>query len=81
MLEEKMVFVLGDVLPTNYDAAITLFSVFQTPESDKMKNCISSYVSALIDTWINVFGEAHAQDRKIITEKLTQVVTHCKTHA
>ena len=76
-----MVFVLGDVLPTNYDAAITLFSVFQTSGSDKMKNCISSYVSALIDTWINVFGEAHAQDRKIITEKLTQVVTHCKTHA
>ena len=47
-----MIFVLGDVLPTNYDAATAIFSVCQTPESDKMKYCISSYVSALIDIWI-----------------------------
>ena len=52
MREQKMIFVLGDVLPTNYDAATAIFSVCQTPESDKMKYCISSYVSALIDIWI-----------------------------
>ena len=62
MWEQKMVFVLGDVLPTNYDAATALFSVCQMPESVKMKYCISSYASALRDTWIKAFCEAHVQD-------------------
>lgn len=75
-----MVFVLGDVLPMNYDAAIALFSVCQMLESDKTKYCISSYVSALIDTWIKAFGKAHVQDQKTITEKIKRVITQYKTH-
>ena len=80
MWEQKMVFVLGDVLPMNYDAAIALFSVCQMLESDKTKYCISSYVSALIDMWIKAFGKAHVQDQKAITEKIKRVITQYKTH-
>ena len=65
-----MVFVPRDVLPTNYDVAIALFSVCQTPEFDKMKYYISSYVSALTDTLIKAFGEAHIHDQKTVTEKI-----------
>lgn len=80
MCEQKTIFVLGDTLPTNYDAAIALFSVCRTPESEKMKHCISSYVNALIDTWTKAFGEAHVTDRKNITEKVKRVIANYKTH-
>ena len=67
-------------LLTNYDIAIALSIVCQTPEYDKMKYCISSYFSTLIHIWIKAFLEAHIQDRKTISEKIKQVVTHYKSH-
>ena len=74
------VFILGDTLLTNYDVAIAIFSVCKTPESEKMKNCISSYVNTLIDTWTKAFGDAHVKDRRTITDKVKQVINHYKTH-
>ena len=74
------VFILGDTLPTNYDVAIAIFSVCKTPESEKTKNCISSYVNALIDTWTKAFGDAHVKDQRTITDKVKQVINHYKTH-
>ena len=79
------VFILGDTLPTNYDVAIAIFSVCKTPETsektpEKMKNCISSYVNALIDTWTKAFRDAHVKDRRTITYKVKQVINHYKTH-
>ncbi len=68
MGHQKTVFILGDTLPTNYDVAIAIFSICKTPESEKMKNCISSYVNGLINTWTKVFGDAHVKDRILITE-------------
>ena len=45
-----------------------------------MKNCISCYVNALIDTWTKAFRDAHVKDRRTITEKVKQVINHYKTH-
>ena len=45
-----------------------------------MKYYISSYVSALTDTLIKAFGEAHVQDQKTVTEKIKRLVRHYKTH-
>ena len=36
-------FILGDVLPTYYDAAISIFSVASKPGTAKMKAVIRSY--------------------------------------
>ena len=80
MYKQKILFVLGDQLPMNYDAAISIFSVCRTPESEKMKHCITSYVNALIDIWTKAFGEGHVKDRENITKKVKQVVNHYKTH-
>ena len=35
-MSEKVHFILGDKLPTVYDAAISLFSVATQPETNKM---------------------------------------------
>ena len=69
MYKQKILFLLGDQLPMNYDAAISIFSVCRTPESEKMKHCITSYVNALIDIWTKAFGEGHVKDRENITKK------------
>ena len=74
------VFVLGDTLLTNYDVAIAIFSVCKTPGSEKMKNCISSYVNALIDTWTKAFRDAQVKDRRTITDKVKQVINYYKTY-
>ena len=74
------VFILGDTLLTSYDVAIAIFRVRKTPESEKMKNCISSCVNALIDTWTKTFGDAHVKDRRTITDKVKQFINHYKTH-
>ena len=68
------VFILGDTLLTNYDVAIAIFSVCKTPESVKMKNCISSYVNTLIDTWTKAFGDAHVKDRRTIMFTMRKTV-------
>ena len=74
------VFVLGDTLLTNYDVAIAIFSVCKTPGSEKMKNCISSYVNALIDTWTKAFRDAQVKDQRTITDKVKQVINYYKTY-
>ena len=80
MFDQYTVFVLGDTLPTNYDVAIAIFQICQTPELNKMKQCISLYVTALIDIWTKAFGDKHVKDRNSITDKVKQVIMHYKTH-
>ena len=76
MSKQKIIFVLGDMLPTNYDAAIALFSVCQKRESEKMKDCIRSYADALIVTWTKAFGEAHVKKKENIIVKVKQGFHH-----
>ena len=44
--EVQLKFVLGDVLPTYYDAAISIFSVAVKPSTTKMKNTINQYATS-----------------------------------
>ena len=80
MSKQKIILVLGDMLPTNYDAAIALFSVCHKRESEKKKDCISSYADALIVTWTKAFGEAHVKKKENIIVKVKQVVNHYNNH-
>ena len=50
-MSEKIVFVLGDKLPTYYDAAMSIYMVATKPKSKKMVSSINSYTKALIDIW------------------------------
>ena len=45
---EKLVFVLGDYLPTVYDVGVAIYSVERDLESDRISHCISAYVVALV---------------------------------
>ena len=58
--EEKLVFILGDKLPTIYEVTISIYSsTNKKPNSDGMKRSIKAYVTALIDVWIKSFREKH----------------------
>ena len=48
-MSEKLVFVLGDKLPTYYDAAMSIYMVATKPKSKKIVSSINSYSKALID--------------------------------
>ena len=48
-MSEKLVFVLGDKLPTYYNAAISIFQVASKPRSKKMINSVHIYACSLID--------------------------------
>ena len=39
---ERLLFVLGDVLPTIYDVAISIFNIACKPQSLKMQQCINA---------------------------------------
>ena len=58
-MEEKLVFILGDRLPTYYDAGIAIFNVCHDINSQKMTNCINAYVNALMTLWTKAFGDKH----------------------
>ena len=79
-MEQKILFILGDKLPTYYDAAIAIYSVTQNIKSDKMLHCISSYATALISIWTKAFGDDHVIYRTNVINKIKEVVTHYNTH-
>ena len=47
MEEVELKFLLGDVLPTYYEAAISIFSVAVKPSTSKMKKAINGYANFL----------------------------------
>ena len=63
-------FILGDVLPTYYDAAISIFSVASKPGTAKMKAVIRSYAFALIDMWEKSFTSKHVLGRNAVIDRL-----------
>ena len=75
-MTENLVFILGDKLPTYYDAAIAIYSVATKPKSKKMNSVISAYVKALIDIWKRSFGNDHVMSRSSVTSKLQKLVDH-----
>ena len=75
-MSEKVVFVLGDKLPTYYDAAISTYMVATKPKSKKMVSTINSYTKTLIDIWKRSFGDLHVTSRSSVTNKLQKLVEH-----
>ena len=73
---ERIIFVLGDKLPTIYDVAISIYNVVSKPNSGGMKNCIQAYVTALINVWIKSFGKKHLITRTPITKKVETIIKH-----
>ena len=73
-MSEKVVFVLGEKLPTYYDAAISIYMVATKPKSKKMVSTINSYTKALIDIWKRSFGDLHVTSRSSVTNKLQKLV-------
>ena len=67
-------FVLGDLLPTYYDVAISIFSVASKPGTAKMKSVIRSYAFALIDMWEKSFTNRHVLGRNAVIERLEKLV-------
>ena len=72
----ELVFVLGDVLPTIYDVAISIFTVASNPKTDKMAGAINAYVTSLIEVWTKAFGSEHIQCRRTVKEKIQIIVSH-----
>ena len=66
--------ILGDCLPTTYDVAINIFNICPTPKSQKMKNCVHAYATALILQWSKAFGEEYVLKIKQVQSKLLTVV-------
>ena len=62
-MDEGIIFVLCDELPTYYDAAIAIFSVCKSPKTKKMADTINAYSSALIDIWQQCFDREHVISR------------------
>ena len=60
---------LGDLLPTIYDVAISIFNVASKPKSYKMQQCINAYAESLIDLWIRAFGEDHVLSNKAANQR------------
>ena len=75
-MSEKVVFVLGDKLPTYYYAAISIHMVATKPKSKKMVSTINSYTKALIDIWKRSFGDLHVTGRSSVTNKPQKLVKH-----
>ena len=75
-MSEKIIFILGDELPTYYDAVISIFHVAQGPKTRKMKTAIQAYITTLIDAWIKSFTAKHVITRTCITKKIENLVTH-----
>ena len=72
-------FVLGDVLPTFYDVAISIFSVASKPATSKMKKVINNYASRLFDVWEKSFSSKHVLRRKSVVERIEKLVSLCYT--
>ena len=74
---EKLIFVLSDVLPTIYDVAISIYQVSANRTSDRMCECINAYVASLVEQWIKAFGVEHVLSRKYVRERVQTIVNHC----
>ena len=74
MTDRQIVFVLGDKLPTYYDAGIAIFSVSTQRTGQHMKRTIHSYCLALIDKWTKSFGKVNVKSRSTITRTLVKLV-------
>ena len=72
-MTEKLVFVLGDKLPTCYEATIATYSVATQPKGAKMKKTIHAYAMSLINIWVKAFGQSHVMSRNAITKKLQKL--------
>ena len=70
--EEKIVFIMGDKIPSYYDVAISLFQV-STRRGDQGKKAINSYYKSLVDCWTKAFGTAHVLSRQAVIKKLEKV--------
>ena len=79
-MEQKILFILGDKLPTYYDAAVAIYSVTQSIKSEKMHSCIISYANALVRIWTKAFGEEHVLNIKTVISKIEEVISHYNTH-
>ena len=66
--------ILGDCLPTTYDVAINIFNICSTPKSQKMKNCVHAYATALILQWTKAFGEEYVLKIRQVKQKLLSEV-------
>ena len=73
MGDTNVIFILGDVLPTYYDVAISLFSVATKPGSAKMKETINKYAVALIGLWEKSFGYKLVMSRKSVVGRLEKL--------
>ena len=78
-MSEKLVFVLGDKLPTYYNAAISIFQVASKPRSKKMINSVHIYACSLIDIWQRSFGNDHVMTRNAVTYKINKFLTTTTT--
>ena len=73
MGDTNVIFILGDVWPTYYDVAISLFSVATKPGSAKMKGTIHKYAVALIGLWGKSFGYKHVISWKSVVGRLEKL--------
>ena len=69
-------FILGNKLPTVYDAAIDIFNICSKPKSEKIKSCIHVYALALMDQWVKAFGQGYIITRQAVEAKLAVIVSN-----
>ena len=72
-------FMLGDKLPTYYDAAIAIFNVTQNSRRNKMKSTIQAYYVALVNIWTKSFSKDHVVTQRAIITKLEKLVANYYT--
>ena len=69
-------FVLGNKLPTIYDAVIDLFKSCSNPTSSKMATQVSIYSYALIRQQTMTFGEGFTIQYQAVRDKVMALVTN-----
>ena len=75
MEEVQLKFVLGDVLPTYYEAAIAIFSVAVKPSTPKMKQAINAYANSLIEIWERSFTSKHVLGKTAVIGRIEKLVS------
>ena len=80
MSEEKLLFVLGDTLPTRYDAAISIYSIARKPKFKKMKDTINAYAKTLVDNWQKSFGKEYMTSRSNVVQKIEKLINDYHTN-
>ena len=63
---------LGDALPTIYDVTISILTVTSNLKTDKMADCVNSYVTSLVDWCTKAFGAENVLCRKQQRKKYKQ---------